>query len=53
MVRVVKTDKPGPTDLTWEDKNPSSYLLSTGVQTKLDQTLKKVKEEIRRNSPKK
>lgn len=53
MVRVVKTDKPGQTDLTWEDRNPSSYLLSTGIQTKLDRTLKKVKEEIRQNTSKK
>ncbi|HEY3374933.1 MAG TPA: hypothetical protein VGK02_07730 [Candidatus Aquicultor sp.] len=49
MVKVIKTGEPGPANLTWEDKNPSSYLFNTGVQDKLGQTISRAKEELQKN----
>jgi len=43
MSKNFKTVKPCPTDLTWEEQNPSSYLLNVEVLTKLQQAIKKAK----------
>jgi hypothetical protein len=37
--------KPGPTDLTWEERNPSSYLFNVEVLTKLRQAIEKFRKE--------
>ena len=41
--------KPCPTDLTWEEKNPSSYLFNNKALVKLRKTLKKIKKEVKNN----
>jgi hypothetical protein len=45
MTKRYKTAKPCPTDLTWEERNSSSYLFNVEVLTKLQQTIKKSRGE--------
>jgi len=45
MLKFTKTKKLGPTDLTWEEQNPFSYLLNVKVITELQQAVKKFKEK--------
>lgn len=43
MPKHFKSAKPCVTDLTWEEKNPSSYLFNVEVLTKLQQAIEKFK----------
>ena len=45
----IMSRKPCPTDLTWEEKNPSSYLFNNKALVKLRKTLKKIKKEVKNN----
>lgn len=45
MSKYFKGIKPCPTDLTWEEQNPSSYLFDVESLTKLEQAIEKYKKE--------
>ena len=41
----MKKTKLCPTDLTWEEKNPSCYLFNNNAFIKLKKTIEKIKKE--------
>lgn len=43
MSKNFKSLKSCPTDLTWEEQNPSSYLFNGEVLTKLQQAIERAK----------
>ena len=51
MTKYFKTKKPCPTDLTWEERNPSSYLFDVEILAKLQRTIEKARKEEKKGVP--
>lgn len=45
MSKYFKNVKPCPTDLTWEERNPFSYLLDVEAINEIEQAIEKYKKE--------
>jgi hypothetical protein len=45
MAGYIYIPKRGPTDLTWEEQNPSSYLFNVEVLTKLQKAIKEFEKQ--------
>ncbi|GAH69451.1 unnamed protein product [marine sediment metagenome] len=43
MLKKTKNAKLCPTDLTWEEKNPSHYRFNNGALIKLEKTIEEIK----------
>lgn len=50
MSTFTKVRKPVPTDLTWEEQNPFSYLLDAKVFTELKEVIKQAKKESKKQA---
>ena len=53
MLKYLKTEKPSPTDLTWEEQNPSSYLFNVEALTNLQKAFEEFREELTSNEGRK
>lgn len=52
MKEHFKSGKPLPTDLSWQEENPSSYLFDPEVLKELEEAIAEAKGEIERSGSK-